>query len=157
MKWNRKILFGILQIVSRNLKISAESRVIAGELGSLLEFVQEIFWTESVRDFIFHNGTIKHDKLLSMKEIIWPNVFYPERTDHGNGSVLKTLKGLQLQQLRILFTLWFIPCAYPQRRSQYSRPCCAASFLFISCSKRSAVFLGKVILLAGNKQKSYKN
>ena len=60
----------MLQIISRNLKISAESRVVAGVLGSLLEFVPEIFWAESVRELIGHNGTIKHDKLLSAKEIM---------------------------------------------------------------------------------------
>ena len=47
----------MLQIISRNLKISAESRVVAGVLGSLLEFVPEIFWAESVHDLIGHNGT----------------------------------------------------------------------------------------------------
>ena len=62
--------FGILLIIPRSLKISAESRVIAGILGSSLEFVPEIFWAESVHDLIGHNDKIKHDKLLSMKEII---------------------------------------------------------------------------------------
>ena len=39
-------------------------------LGSSLEFVPEIFWAESVHDLIGHNGTIKHDKLLSAKEVM---------------------------------------------------------------------------------------
>ena len=50
--------------------ISAESRVVAGVLGSSLEFVPEMFWEESVHDLTGHNGTIKHDKLLSAKEIM---------------------------------------------------------------------------------------
>ena len=49
-----KSFFGILQILPRNLKISAESRVVAGVLGSSLEFVPEIFWAESVHDLIGH-------------------------------------------------------------------------------------------------------
>ena len=60
----------MLQIVPRNLKISAESCVVAGVLGSSLEFVLEIFWAESVHDLIGHNSTIKHDKLLSTREIM---------------------------------------------------------------------------------------
>ena len=44
--------------------------VIAGVLGSSLEFVPEIFWAESVHDLIGHNGTSKDDKLLSTKEMI---------------------------------------------------------------------------------------
>ena len=35
--------FGILQIIPRNMKISAESRVVAGVPGSSLEFVPDIF------------------------------------------------------------------------------------------------------------------
>ena len=54
--------------MSRNLKISAESRIVAGVLRSSLEFVPEIFWAKSVDDLIGHNGTIKHDKLLSAKK-----------------------------------------------------------------------------------------
>ena len=34
----------MLQIVPRNLKISAEPSVIAGVLGSSLDFVQETLW-----------------------------------------------------------------------------------------------------------------
>ena len=62
-----KSFFGILQIIPRNLKISAESRVVAGILGYSVEFAPEIFWAESGHDLIGHNGTIKHDKLLSAK------------------------------------------------------------------------------------------
>ena len=47
-----KSFFDILQIISRDLKISAESRAVAGVLGSLLEFVPEIFWEESVHDLV---------------------------------------------------------------------------------------------------------
>ena len=36
----RKSLLGILQIIPGNLKISAESPVVAGVVGSSLEFVQ---------------------------------------------------------------------------------------------------------------------
>ena len=42
----------------------------AGVLGSSLEFVPEILWAESVHDLIGHDGIIKHDKLLSAKEIM---------------------------------------------------------------------------------------
>ena len=57
-----------------------------GILGSLLEFVPEIFWAESVNDFIGHNGTINHDKLICMKEILRSFAFDPKLSDHGGGS-----------------------------------------------------------------------
>ena len=60
----------MLQIILRKLKISAELCVISRVLGSSLEFVPEIFCTESVHDLIGHNGTIKHERLLSSKETI---------------------------------------------------------------------------------------
>ena len=63
-----KSFFGILQIITWNMKISAQSRVVAGVRGSSLDFVLEIFWAESVQDLIGYNGTIKHNKLLSAKE-----------------------------------------------------------------------------------------
>ena len=66
---------------------------LAGVLRSSLEFVPEIFWAESFHDLIGHNGTIKHDKLLSAKEIMRPFVLNPGRFDYGDGPVLKTLKG----------------------------------------------------------------
>ena len=48
----QEILFGILEIVPRNLKISVESRVRIAVLGSLLKFVPEIFCAEPVHDLI---------------------------------------------------------------------------------------------------------
>ena len=88
-----KSCFGILQIVPRNLKISVESRFINAVLRSSLEFVPDIFWAELVYDLIGHNGTIKYEQLVCMKEIIWPHVFNPGRFGHGDSFVLMTLKG----------------------------------------------------------------
>ena len=105
-----KILFGILQIIPWNLKISAEARVVAGVLRSSLKFFLEIFWEESVHDLMGHNGTIKHDKLLSAKKIMRPFVFNPGRFDYGDGPVLKTLKGF----------LFFVFERRPQTTSAYS-------------------------------------
>ena len=62
--------FGILQIIPRKLKISGESHVVTGVLGSLLDFAPDILWAESVDDIIGHNGTMKRDELSSMKDII---------------------------------------------------------------------------------------
>ena len=57
-------------MIPMNLKVSVESRVVAGVLGSSLEFVPESFCAESAQDLRGHNGMIKHDKLFSVKEII---------------------------------------------------------------------------------------
>ena len=66
--WIRKSFFDKLQIAPWNLKISAETCIVIGILESLLKFVRQIFWTESVYDLIGHNRTVQPDSLSYMQE-----------------------------------------------------------------------------------------